>query len=286
MSTVLLSVVMPVFNREKFLSKSISSVKYLSNLSYELIIVDDGSVDNSILVAEEEIVKNDIKNYKIIRSTENQGVSNARNKGINNSVGEYILFLDSDDELLPEAGELILQGIDSNYDVVCYGYLVNGVKSPLPKSENLFLDFLENKFSNTNTIMCKRKTLNTLRFREGFPIGEDTDFWARLLFSNFSKIYINGYLAMYNFSPRAKYAEKHPFFDITLWELDIDEKIKKHIYDKYMHHKLYLQAANRKILFKDLLKKKSIVLIFLYIFGQKGFLFLWNVRNAKRRVLG
>src|SRR5690606_7739037 len=161
---------MPVFNRAMFLSKSISSIKYLGDLNYELIIVDDGSTDNSILVVEKEIIKNNIKNYKVIRSIENQGVSSARNKGINSSVGKYILFLDSDDELLPEAGDLILKGIDSNYDIVCYGYLVNGVKSPLPKSENLFLDFLENKFSNTNTIMCKRKTFVNLRFREGFPI--------------------------------------------------------------------------------------------------------------------
>lgn len=286
MSKVLLSVIMPVFNREEHLSKSISSIKYLGNLSYELIIVDDGSTDNSIIAAEKEIAKNNIKNYKIIKSIENKGVSNARNKGVNNSIGDYILFLDSDDELLPEVGELVLKGVATNRDIVCYGYLINGVKSPLPKSENLFLEFLENKFSNTNTIMFKQEVIANLRFREGFPIGEDTDFWARLLYSEFSKIYINAHLAMYNFLPRAKYAEKHPFYDITLWELDFEQEIKIRLYNKYVQHKLYLQATNRKITVKNLLREKSLSLIFLYIFGQNGFLFLWKVRNFKRRILG
>ncbi|MCO8105499.1 glycosyltransferase family 2 protein [Acinetobacter indicus] len=275
---------MPVYNRENYLEKSLGSLRFLNDLEYELILVDDGSTDNSVKKSKEILKNLSIDYYRIIELKENKGVSYARNKGIDNSKGEYILFLDSDDELLEGACNLLNQGMSSNIDVCCFGYIINGVKSPKPRQSNLFLDFVDNKFSNTNTILCKKIVFNEMRFQEGYPIGEDTDLWARILFSEYSKKYFPGYLAYYNFEPRAKYAEIHPFFDITLPNLDIDIKLKDEIYRKYLKHKDYLEATNRKTSLNKILLKRDFILLFLYIFEQNGFKIIWNIRQLIKRL--
>jgi len=91
------SVVIPTFNRKHLLSRSVKSVLNQTFQNFELIIVDDGSTDNT-----EELVKefNDNR-IKYIRHSENKGVSTARNTGIKNANGTLIAFLDSDDEYLP-----------------------------------------------------------------------------------------------------------------------------------------------------------------------------------------
>lgn len=93
------SIIIPVYNTEKYLSRCIESVLNQTYEDYELIIVNDGSTDNS---------KNIIKEYKekypnkIIQvNKKNGGLSDARNKGVKKAKGEYILFLDSDDSFQP-----------------------------------------------------------------------------------------------------------------------------------------------------------------------------------------
>ena len=88
-----LSVVIPTFNRAKLLQRALESVFSQTVLPYEVIVVDDGSTDNT-----KEIVKNFPATYLYQK---NKGVSSARNLGIKNSSGDVIAFLDSDDEWLP-----------------------------------------------------------------------------------------------------------------------------------------------------------------------------------------
>ena len=91
---VAISIIIPLFNKEKFIEKSLDSVLNQKNFSnYEIIIIDDGSTDNSVSI----IKKNRLKNLKIISIKKNRGVSVARNIGIKHSVGEYIYFFDADD---------------------------------------------------------------------------------------------------------------------------------------------------------------------------------------------
>ena len=93
---ILLSIIIPVYNTEKYLSECIQSClnQNISSENYELILVDDGSTDNSI-----QIIKSFQKNYSniVVLQKINGGVSSARNMGINNAKGEYMLFVDSDD---------------------------------------------------------------------------------------------------------------------------------------------------------------------------------------------
>ena len=90
------SLIMPVYNVEKYLEKALRSVKNQTFKDFELIIVNDGSTDGSIDIIEKFCNENE--NFRLINQ-ENQGPSVARNTGIKESVGEYIGFMDSDDYL-------------------------------------------------------------------------------------------------------------------------------------------------------------------------------------------
>lgn len=90
----LISIVIPVYNAEKKLSRCISSVLNQKYSNIEIVLIDDGSKDNSLIIANEWKKKD--SRIKVI-SKENGGVSSARNKGIANSKGDYIMFVDADD---------------------------------------------------------------------------------------------------------------------------------------------------------------------------------------------
>lgn len=95
------SVVIPVYNSAKTVLSSIESVlKQTYSGSVEIIIVDDGSFDNSVEVIDQFVKKNDLNNFVIYRQ-KNKGVSSARNVGLKNARGKWIALLDSDDEWLP-----------------------------------------------------------------------------------------------------------------------------------------------------------------------------------------
>src|SRR5690554_4196064 len=92
----LISIITPVFNSQDFLSKCINSVIKQSLLNFELILINDGSTDNSGIICDEYAKK--YTQIKVIHQ-DNQGVSVARNRGMYESKGEWLFFLDSDDFL-------------------------------------------------------------------------------------------------------------------------------------------------------------------------------------------
>src|SRR5215208_7256201 len=95
-SRPLVSVVIPCYNQAHFLGEAIESVLAQSHPNFEIIVVDDGSPDDTSEVAEH------YPEVRLVRQ-ENQGLSAARNAGLARSEGEYVVFLDADDRLLPEA---------------------------------------------------------------------------------------------------------------------------------------------------------------------------------------
>ncbi len=101
----LISVIIPVYNVEKYLRECIDSVLNQTYTEYEIILVDDGSTDYSGKICDDYAEKYDC--ISVIHK-ENGGLSKARNFGIENSKGEYIYFLDSDDYIIPEAFEKLI----------------------------------------------------------------------------------------------------------------------------------------------------------------------------------
>lgn len=93
------SIILPVHNRERYISRAIDSCLTQSFKIFELIIIDDGSIDGTKEVIEKY---RDIR-IRLIRHQHNLGVGPARNSGMKNAMGRWAVFLDSDDELLPDA---------------------------------------------------------------------------------------------------------------------------------------------------------------------------------------
>jgi len=114
-----LSVVVPVYNVEKYLAKCLDSLIHPELDGYEIIAVNDGSTDASPAILEDYS-----RRYpELIRviHRENGGLGAARNTGADAACGEYILFVDSDDYLLPEAISQLLTKCDEDYDIVFFG---------------------------------------------------------------------------------------------------------------------------------------------------------------------
>lgn len=105
------SVIIPAYNAEKYLSEAIESVLAQTLADIEILVIDDGSTDNTALIADTYSRK--YENVRVIHKA-NEGVSKARNVGIDSAMGEYVLFLDSDDALTPGALESLIRGAEEN----------------------------------------------------------------------------------------------------------------------------------------------------------------------------
>ena len=121
MNTPLISIIIPVYNSEKYLAATLSSVQNQTLQDFEVICVNDGSTDNSLNILE-NFTKKDNR-FKIF-TQENAGGSASRNKGLELSKGKYIAFLDNDDIYHPQYLEILYHNIiKSEADISCCSYL-------------------------------------------------------------------------------------------------------------------------------------------------------------------
>lgn len=178
----LVSVIMPVYNCEKNVKKSIQSVLDQDYDNIELIIVDDGSEDMSY-----EVCKS-IKNDKLrVFTKKNGGPSSARNFGISKATGKYIMFIDSDDMYNEHAIKSMISTIEKNKcEIVVGNYKANGNVMCSNNNDINFdnksdaIDFLlKNKLFNTNWNKLYLKEIidkNDIKFDEKYHMGEDIRF--------------------------------------------------------------------------------------------------------------
>lgn len=114
---VKVSIIVTIYNVEKYLEKCLASLRPLVKNNFELILVDDGSTDNSLSIIKSFSKSVNHRNCKIITQT-NQGVSSARNAGLRLMRGEYVMFIDGDDYIIPDRLIELCQKFDSTVDVV------------------------------------------------------------------------------------------------------------------------------------------------------------------------
>ena len=118
------SIIIPCFNSEKYLQETIDSLLNQTYSDCEYIFVNDGSTDNTRSIL--EIIKSNDSRVRII-NTENHGISAARNEGLKQVSGKYVLFCDSDDILETNAVEILVEVADKgNYDIVIAQYSILG----------------------------------------------------------------------------------------------------------------------------------------------------------------
>jgi glycosyltransferase involved in cell wall biosynthesis len=187
MANHVFSVVIPTFNRAYLIERPIRSVLAQTCSSFEIIVVDDNSTDNT-----EEIVKGiGDSRIKYVRHDQNYGSNVARNTGIENATGEFIAFLDSDDEWLPEKLEKQLKILSNHSEIcVCYTWIksVNeDTKKELivsPEFEGfIFEDLLYSQFVNPSSTVVRRSCFDTVGVFDvnpAFRSCQDWDLWLRL----------------------------------------------------------------------------------------------------------
>lgn len=128
MAEPLISVIIPVFNAERYLAACLDSVLSQSYRNIEVIVIDDGSSDFSLKILDSYAEKDDrVKVY----TQSNQGQSEARNHGLNVATGEFISFVDADDKLLPDALEILMSALQKNDVDIVEGKFIYG-ESDLP----------------------------------------------------------------------------------------------------------------------------------------------------------
>lgn len=111
------SIIIPLYNVGQYIGKCVGSIGVQSFNDYEAIFVDDGCTDSSAIIVEELATKKGIP-FKLIHQS-NQGLSAARNAGLKEASGEYILFLDSDDWIEPDALSTLAKNINGE-DLICF----------------------------------------------------------------------------------------------------------------------------------------------------------------------
>lgn len=116
-----LSIIIPVYNVEKYLKECLNSISKIKDINYEILIVNDGSPDNSQKIIE-EFCKNNIKAKFFIK--ENGGLSSARNYGIERAKGEYVWFVDSDDFINPDEFQNFYNKLDKNLDILIGNFYI------------------------------------------------------------------------------------------------------------------------------------------------------------------
>lgn len=180
-----ISVIVPTFNRAQTLARALNSLRVQSLPPFEIIVIDDGSTDTT-----KELVDEWTKAFKgelIYHRTINRGVSAARNLGAQLARGEWLAFLDSDDEWLPRKLELQSQLMDRFPLIhgeeiwIRNGTRVNQMKKHKKSGGRIFSRCVDLCcVSPSSSLIEKELFLKLNGFREDFPVCEDYELWLRI----------------------------------------------------------------------------------------------------------
>jgi glycosyltransferase involved in cell wall biosynthesis len=247
----LFSVIIPAYNASRFIRNTLDSVRNQTFDDYEIIVVNDGSKDDTLEAVKAYFTGFPGLNYKIINQ-ENRGIGGARNSGIKEAHGEFVAFLDADDNWYNEKLERVKEFIDknTNVDLVCHNenWVENGriykeaMYGPYKTYKELL--FKGNCISTSATVVRRSKQLEAGLFSENmdFNGAEDYELWLRL--SKICKItYLNETLGEYHIHGRSETSniEIHNRNWINVLEYHFDLWPNKTIYYKYM---MCIERAN------------------------------------------
>lgn len=183
----MISVVIPLYNKEKSIASTLQSVYEQTYKDYEVVIVNDGSTDESLKVVQDFIRKVECGKWKV-ESQANAGVSAARNTGIMAAKGEYVAFLDGDDiwdkDFLQSMADLIKDYPGKSiYGLGCV-HINRGEKLELEEKYYRGLstwDYATMAFTGSSTCVNKEDAVDIGLFDMRMTHGEDLDMWWRLM---------------------------------------------------------------------------------------------------------
>lgn len=241
MNKELISVIVPVFNVEKYLERCVETIVNQTYKNLEIILVNDGSTDNSGELCD-ELAKKDNR-IKVVHK-ENGGLSDARNTGERESTGEYIIFIDSDDYIHHEMlNTLYTQIVEKNADVSICGVMNVYSNSETPQCSDINMDFVCDKegFLKEYLIgekipgsICNKLLKKSIADKLEFPVGkiyEDAFYHYDLI--NYADKYAVSTKPYYYYFHRGDSITTKPYREIDLVYIDIYKKYYDLISKKY-----------------------------------------------------
>lgn len=278
-----ISIIVPCYNQAKYLDVALQSVLSQTYSNWKCIIINDGSTDNTSLIAEKWIEKD---NRFIYFEKVNGGLSSARNLGLANAKGDYIQFLDSDDYLADDKFILSVESFlkDCSLDVVITDYnMVSDLDSKnissYCKLSNINFNF-ENIVNNwdidfTIPIHCavfKRSSIGDLRFNENLRAKEDWLFWVQFFKKSYNFKFIHQQLVSYrrhsnSMTQSANYMNesRDQIINFIKQELTIEEyeifllKRVKHYMEKSFENSLKYTRIKNSLSYRFAMKMKLIL---------------------------
>lgn len=217
---LLISIIVPGFNIEKYVCRCLNSIVCQSYKNLEVILVDDGSTDRTGDIFD-DYAKRDHR-IKVFHKT-NGGVSSARNLGLKQAEGDYVLFLDGDDWLEEDAVKILVDvakkylcdvilfeySVDytDNYQIICLHPELQGVMTIQQAIKNTITPV--NRFAVSK--MYKRKILQQVFFDETIHLGEDTLFACEAMSNGHSAYFVSA--PLYHYVQSSNSATRKTYFD-------------------------------------------------------------------------
>lgn len=201
-----ISIIIPCYNEETVIRETLSMVHNQTYKNIEVIVVDDGSVDQT-----KEIVKDIKLSYPNTHYyyQSNSGVSSARNLGIKKSTGQYIMFLDADDAYTASNAieRMVIKINKTESDVVYCGYIINDGKKIKKRKSRFTTEHVLEKYllgyiqSNTDCWLISKELISehNIEFKNHLDIGEDIYFFSTVLSSTKNITFVKDYLLIYNY---------------------------------------------------------------------------------------
>lgn len=248
----LISFIIPMYNSEDYINRCINSILSQTVKNFEIIIIDDGSKDNSLKICREFERKH---NNIYVFSQINQGVSIARNNGMNKAKGEWIAFVDSDDEIKDNYAETVLYYIKKEkFDIVLFDFVNNSKKDLIFNrnlkyrvyNENQRMELVKSTFINekNNLIwgnVCLRSPCSKV-YKKAFLDEKKISFICNLKMGEDFIFNINAYLKM----------KKMCYISIELYKVEerADSVSRGYIYNMNEVDKMFYYNLNK--IFKEI----------------------------------
>ncbi len=247
-----IAVVIPTYNRYKLLQRAINSIFAQTYKPSEIIVVDDGSTDNT------SNIKKEFPSVKYIYQ-KNSGVSSARNRGIKSVCSEWIAFLDSDDEWYPTKLEEQVK-FHQKYSDIFMSYtdetwIRDGVSVHIPKKfkkigEDVFAENLSCCHIAPSSVLLHRNLFDLVgMFDERLEVCEDYDLWLR--------ISLNHTVALVDQKLIKKYAGHEDQLSFKYWGMD---RFRVITLEKFLVDTNSLDPKKKICIKKELLRKYSLLL--------------------------
>jgi len=268
MGIIAISVVMPVYNTEKYVGEAIESILCQTFEDFEFIIVDDSSTDSSWRIIQ-KYAKEDNR-IVAVQNTDKKGCYSARNFGLNLAKGKYYVVMDSDDIALPNKLQRQLNFMEQHTDIdiagswyECFGYRNGVIKTPLSHDEIESTLFFYNCISHPTVIM-RKETLDNfdVKYDESFLFAQDYELWCReidrLKFANIPQVLIK----YRTYDRSIGYEKRDAIVNAALERIIIKNALKIGINLSSIEKEYFFKITSTNIVFSNIDEVKLSVALF------------------------